>query len=209
MRPDEKSAEARISRAKNFESAVKNTAFGFGSAALGANLTSKLLPLLNEFIPTDLAVKGISKISPKIGEFIRKGQSMGLDVKEGLNFLKSKMQPEEKSEKKSPLDFLSGYSPELARFIKDHVDNGRTPQEAAAIARLPGKFDKDVKSIEKDTKENFVDLIARLFGHPVQKQQDSGQQAAQNQQGNPQGLDPQLMQLMQGIRSSIQNLKGK
>jgi hypothetical protein len=86
--------------------------------------------------------------------------------------------PQQEKKQVSPFDFLSGYSPDLARFIKEHLDNGRTPQEAAAIARLPGPYEKYVKSIEKDTKENFVDLIDRLFG---------GQNSQGNMQNQSQG----------------------
>lgn len=49
----------------------------------------KLIPFLDEYIPEDLALKGISKVSPKIGSFLKKGLSKGLPLAGGLQFLRS------------------------------------------------------------------------------------------------------------------------
>lgn len=49
----------------------------------------KLIPFLDEYIPEDLALKGIAKVSPKIGSFLKKGLSKGLPLAGGLQFLRS------------------------------------------------------------------------------------------------------------------------
>lgn len=196
LRPDEKTSQYRIEQSEKLANTVKSTALGLGSAAFGAGLTSRILPFLSEFIPADLAMKGISKVSPQIGKFLKNGQDMGLGLKEGLDFLKNKMNPQQEQKQNSPIDMIKGYSPELSEFLMKHIQSGRQPQEAAAMAKMPGKFDKDVRNIEKDTGENFVDLINRLFGvqQPSPTQQPQAQQGAaqpqQSQQAAQQSQQP-------------------
>jgi len=49
----------------------------------------KILPFLDDYIPDDLALKGISKVSPKIGSFLKRGLTKGLPLAGGLQFLRS------------------------------------------------------------------------------------------------------------------------
>ncbi len=101
LRPDEKAAAHDIEKSHKFNKLLKKgvkTAGGLAIAATGVGISSKLLPFLNELIPADLALKGISKVSPKIGEFLNNGLKAGLDLKSGFEFLKDKIQPEEKKE---------------------------------------------------------------------------------------------------------------
>jgi hypothetical protein len=55
-------------------------------------LLNKILPFLNEYIPEELALKGINKVSPKIGSFLQKGLASGLPIAGGLAFLKDQLQ---------------------------------------------------------------------------------------------------------------------
>lgn len=48
----------------------------------------KLAPFLDEFLPEDYAVRGIEKISPKIGKFLKNGMQKGLPIAGGLDFLR-------------------------------------------------------------------------------------------------------------------------
>lgn len=214
LRPDEISAENQVQSSQNFASNVKNTAkslaLGVGSAALGASLTKKILPFLNDFIPTELALKGISKISPKIGEFLRKGQSMGLDVKQGMNFLKQKIngedensQEEKKENPKQNRSVIEQYSPELYQFLQSEVGKGRPILEAGAIAQSNEKFKKSIQKMEKDHKTDFSAILQSVFG------QGQGQTKNQPdlQQSNPQTQQPQIGQGSQALLAALQDLK--
>ena len=61
------------------------------------NLTSRILPLLNEYIPEEMALRGISKISPKMGSFLQNGLAAGLPLSAGLNFIREKLSKSPKS----------------------------------------------------------------------------------------------------------------
>ena len=233
LRPDEKTAlyeQEEAEKGKRFLQKGVNTAIGVGTALSGSGALlaggkglSKILPLLNKYIPTDLAIKGISKLNPKIGDFIKKGMEQGLNVQDGLDFVKENITKEQKA--KEPFDVISGYSPELSRFIKDQVQNGRSPKEAAAIAKTGTPHSKAVKDIEKKTKENFVDYIERLFGGSKenerisalnqfnQKKQGVADQEAErfqnyygDQQQQPQQVGPGQQALMSVLQKVNQRL---
>jgi hypothetical protein len=120
LRPDEKASQHDIQKSHKFDKLLKKgvkSAAGLATAATGIGISSKILPFLSEFIPADLALKGISKVSPKIGDFLNKGLKAGLDLKSGLDFLKEKIQPEEEKEDK--------YQPLLdkAQQMQDRLSN--------------------------------------------------------------------------------------
>lgn len=171
LRPDEQASEAGIERSKRTESNLKKgagTLLGIGASAIGAGIASKILPFLSEYIPMDIAVKGISKISPKIGEMLNKGQQMGLDIHEGLDFIKSKMN--EKQENKEPakqnLSIIQQYAPHLHDYISDLIKQGNTPTQAAVKSRkfLDEKHQKIISQIEKDHKSDWNSIVESVFG---------------------------------------------
>lgn len=211
LRPDERAAQAEIERANSRNQTIKKgakgiaTAVGIGASLTGVGAATKILPFLNEYVPADLALKGISKLSPKVGQFLKNGMESGLDLKSGLDYLKENLG--NKKAEKDPMKLISGYSPELSQFIQGHIQNGRTPTEAAALAKMPGKHEKAVKAIENDMKENFVDMIARLFGGQApQAQPQQGQQAAQQTQ-QPQEQQAQPQQGGQGQQALMAMLQ--
>jgi hypothetical protein len=161
-----------------------------GGAALGSKLGSRILPFLNQYISPDMAMKGISKISPELGSFLKNGMKSGLDLKSGLDFLKEKLSPQEEK-KKDPMELISGYSPELAQFIQGHIKNGRSPKEAAALAKVSTPHGKSVKDIEKQTKENFVDMVERLLGSSASQAPSQQAQQPQQQSQPQQMISPQ------------------
>lgn len=115
---------------------------------------------------------------------------------------------EQTSQQRSPLDELAGIDESLAQFIKGHIQNGKTPEQAAAIAKNDSKNSRSVRLVEKNTKENFVDYISRLFGNQkIQGNKQVGgqskqpyQQASQSQQGG-QGQQA-LMAILQKLQQS-------
>ena len=206
MRPDERSSQDRIKRDEDLERNIKRTALtgaslGAGSAALG--LGSKIAPFLSEYIPVDLAVKGISKISPKMGSFLKKGMSQGLNIKDGINFLKDKFsQTEQESQSQNAPDnrnIIQQYSDELHSFLDSEIKKGRDPIEAGALAQLNNKFKKPITALEKDHKTNFSSILQSVYGggqQAINQPQQSSQQPQQN--GN---TDQALMAALEKILS--------
>jgi hypothetical protein len=208
LRPDEEAAEERIRQNKRMNSIPGNiakagvsTILGGGAVSAGLKMASKIAPFLSEHIPLDLAMKGISKLSPQLGKFLQKGQSMGLDIKEGLDMLRDKVAPKEPEQKKKTnqqID-IGQYSPDLQAFIEHWLSQGEEPATAAAVAKnVPqnqAKFKAAIDKIEADTGEDFIELVGKMYqGVNKGKKAQQGQQAAMPQKAQPQGQVPALAQ---------------
>lgn len=201
LRPDEKAAQAEIERAQKLKSQIGGgvrTALtlgtGVGTAAIGSKLSSRILPLLSEHIPVDLAIKGISKISPKIGEFLKNGKEMGLDVKEGMNFIKEKMEEGNQNKSNEKRNIIQQYSDGLHELASNYIKKGLSPVEAYGFIKHDKRYSDIIKRIEKDHKTKFVDLLEALYGNPQQQQAQVEQQPqpqapqAQAPGGEPEGF---------------------
>jgi hypothetical protein len=172
MRPDEQANAAEVQRDQRMRSNVGKgvgVAVGAASAAFGA----RALPFLSEYIPTDLAMKGLQRVAPKVADFLKKGQSAGLDIKQGMDFIKSKLSTEQTT--KSAQDnrnLIEKYSPELHQFIDQQIKGGRSHLEAGAIAQLGKKGGPDFKSIidkiTKDNKSTWADVLDAVYGNSSQ-----------------------------------------
>jgi len=216
LRPDEQAAQANVSRAERNRDFIKS---GF-NAASGAAIASKVVPWLSQYISPDLAMKGISKVAPKLGEFLENGRKMGLDVGQGLDFIRERVPQEEQSKKAvDSKNIISQYSPSLFEKIKEMVMNGMKPIEAAFRIRRDmskSEFKKAIQKIENDHNTPFESIVDAIFGgdssqnDPMQMQQPSQMQQMQPQ-GNSQssgGIDPGLAQLIQQGSALLQKFKG-
>ncbi len=161
MRPDEEASEAYINRDKKFRQNVKTgigTAASIaGTAGLGG-LASKVMPFLNQYVPMGLAMQGINKVAPKLGEFLKRGQSMGLDIKEGMEFIKGKLEP------KDERNVIQKYSPELHQFIDQKIKGGKNYLQAGAEAIKDPKFSKVIKKIEQENKTGWWKIMDSIYG---------------------------------------------
>ena len=218
LRPDERASLETIEKAKERDKAVKTTAktaIGLGTAAIGGGVGAKILPFLSEYIPMDLAVKGISKVSPKIGDFLKRGMSQGLDIKEGLNFVKdsitkpqeAKQAPAVETPKETPFDLLGKYSPKLAEYFRSQLQKGEKPGIVRLLAQQD--FPNEVKQIEKDHKRSFKEVINDLFEGkaPIQPSQAQPSQPEQQPQA-AQGVGPGQQKLMDMLQKLNQKLGG-
>jgi hypothetical protein len=203
LRSDEMANEAEVGRDKKFRSNVGKgvaTAASLGAGALGG-LSSKILPFLNQYIPAGLAMQGISKVAPKLGTFLQKGQEMGLDVQQGLDFLKDKLSPKEGSDSKEKRNIIEQYDPDLFRLLKRKLELGDDPGEAASHSNF-GKYKESIKKMEKDHKMPFADIVKSVFGQGQmglpQQQQQAQQQAQMQAQQQQQMQGQQLQQGQQG-----------
>ena len=213
MRPDELAAQSQIERAQGRDRMIKSglkTAAGIGLAA-ASPLASKIAPFLSSYVPVDLAVKGINKISPQLGNFLKKGMEKGLDVKEGLNYIKENMMGGSENEgrqepAKEGKNIIQQYSPQLFQFLKDLIGKGQNPLQAGAIAQNNKQFSQTIKKMMKDHKMNWSDIIQGIFGsgetaQPQQTQQQGmGQAGQQRQMGQN---EQQLLGILQKINQRL------
>lgn len=189
-------------------------ASGAGLASAGVRVASKVMPFLSEHIPMSLAIKGLSKINPKLGQFVSKAMDEGYDFEEVKQFIGEKMEPKQEPakqdiEKKDPSqsNLLGQFSPELQSFIEQQIQSGKAPDHAAASAMPRAEFSELIRDIEKKTKKKFTALVRELYEGKAVQQAESQQQAqpaqamAQPQQAQGQdlsnwtkGLNPNLKQ---------------
>ncbi len=210
LRPDEEAAQAKERRAKS----VLQTVQGVGLSAAGGIAASKVMPFLNEYIPKELAVKGINKVFPKLGEILMKGQKLGMDVKEGLDFIKSKMPQEGQKTAKQGKNLIEEESPELHQFLDQEIRKGRNPIEAAVLAQHDKKFTETIKKLMKKHKVGWSDIIQSIYGAgdmglPQQQPSGNAEQMGQQQQQQGGGLDPGVAQILQQGQALLQKFKGQ
>jgi len=213
LRPDELATNSEIERAKRRTGEIRSsleTASSIGATGLGLtaakNLGSKIVPFLNEFITPDLALKGIKKVAPQVGKFLDQGLKQGLNLKDGLNFLKENFSKQTENKAPDQRNILEQYSPELFSFVKDLVGKGQNPIVAALQATENKQFKNIIKKIESDHKTPFSSIIQSIFGggqevqQKLPKQDQQVNQPQQPQQNQPGPGQQALMQELQRIR---------
>lgn len=189
-------------------------ALGTGAAAVaGSKLGSRILPFLNEYIPYDLALKGINKVSPSLGGFLKKGMEKGLDLKDGLDYIKKSFSGEEE-EKRGPVkenrNIIQQYSPELFQFLEDQIKQGKDPLHAGAEARIDKRFNPVIEKISKDNKSDWSSILQTVFGQSqmaLQSQKKKQPQQAQPMQSQAQSQQSQGGQGQQALMSILQKIQ--
>lgn len=166
IRPDEKAVQSEVERDQQFR---RNVGAGIGTAvgvstALGAGgATSRIIPFLSKMVPVDLAMKGLAKVSPKLGDFLKRGQSMGLNIEEGIQYLRDNIGTK-KEPAKDNRSIIEQYSPELHQFLSQQISGGRPPIEAAAIAYHDKRFSGIIQKLTKDHKTPWSQIIEVVYG---------------------------------------------
>ena len=167
LRPDESANLAMIERDKRFREKAGTAAKVAATTAVGVGLAGKILPLLSSYVPEDLALKGISKLAPKIGDFLKRGVSLGLGLREGLDYLKKELEPKENIQPEQK-NIIEKHSPDLHNFIKDLIQKGRSPVEAGALAQLQGKdtrgFNSIINQIIKAANAPWSAIVESVYG---------------------------------------------
>ena len=213
LRPDQQAGEAEKSRAAGRDELFKKgaqTALSIGSAAIGGPaLASRITPFLNKYINPEMALKGISKLSPSTGEFLRNGLEKGLTLQSGLDFLKDNFGKQKEQKAPDQRSILEQYSPELSQFIQGEIQKGRSPLEAGALAQNDKRFKPIIDKMSKDHKTPFSSILESIFGGGQMAQQQPQQPQQQAQQGQQQGQGgPGQQALMQTMNKIMQQLGG-
>lgn len=193
MRPDELAAQKDIERSSNWDKGIKGVAKTAAAAGMGV-AGSRLLPLLGEFVPMELAMKGINKIAPKVGDFLQRGQKAGLDLRDGFDFIKNQIEKsserkEERESKSNPFQNFENEFPRLSEALNKIVEQGQPAEAAAAILKNASWAKSDINKLEKNVGKNFVDFVKEMFGSPqnqtVRQPQQMSSQVMQEIGMNP------------------------
>lgn len=221
MIPPYQAATEEIRRQAQAPKKLLNTAVGVGTSLIGGTALAKVLPLLNQFVPGELMRKGISKVNPRLGGFINTAINNGYSLDDIRGFLQDKFSqadPQNQQNQQStpqsvnPLQEFETNYPDLAQALQGYINQGQSPDAAAGILKTSSSFGKKVSQLEKNVGKNFIDYVLELFGNSQQQSAQQAQQPIQNQASQspqqPGGLNPQLLQIMNGIRTAMQNLSG-
>ena|SRR6187551_1241099 len=208
LRPDEEAAQANMEMERRSSDRIGkgiSSAVSLGGAMAGAGAFTKVLPFLSEHIPLDMAIKGISKVSPKVGDFLRRGQESGLDLKEGLEFIKEKITgnkqnlPEEKNA-------IQMHSQKLFDLIEDMIDKGLSPMEAAAKISSDTNSLPIIKQMEKEYKADWYSIVESIFGRSdsaKRPQAQPQQQPQQQQMAQSQGQGSNWNQIAEMLKQTL------
>lgn len=165
LRPDEMVTESEIRKSQGRTNAIKSgleTIKSVASGGLGATAAAKVLPFLSEYIPEDLALKGITKVFPKLGAFLQNGISQGLSAKSGMDFIKEEITKQQPT--KENRNIIEMESPELHQLIDQEIKKGKKPLEAATLATKGGKFSKIIAKLQKDHNVSWGDIVQSIYG---------------------------------------------
>lgn len=194
MRVERESAEREIEEAERPKKIAKNalsigaSAIGIGSLGIGKDMIKRLLPFLNQSLPEEIAVKGISKINGKFGKFIEEGIKKGLPASGAIDYLRREAADTPLGkELKAYREQLAKDSPALQKFKKElggeeHFLRGRK-----------GEMEQlEAKRVMQERSQ--ADKLER------QKIQGSKQGQIEQQQGSGQAA---LMQILQQINKAL------
>lgn len=207
MRPDEAYLEGirkqqQEDSSPGVVSSLTSLAKGAVGSFAGLGTVAALSPWLNEYLPIDLAIKGISHVSPKLGSFLKKGQKFGLDVKEGIDFIRNKV-GEDKS------NFVQREHPDLHQFMQQEMTSGRTPEEAAGLAYLQKRdqIDSLIKKFNKPWMTIVEEVYGKGRGSSTDKPQTNQGTAQQSQQAPPQQPQPEDVDEFAFLRDALNDAK--
>lgn len=177
---------------------------------VAAQLATRAMPFLNTYIPAKLAIKGLSKVDSRLGKFFDEAQKLGYGIEQIREFMSDKFQSHEKEQQqpaKENRNIIEQYSPELHQFLTGEIQKGRKPVEAGVMAQYDKQFSNVIKKLMKDHKTSWSDIIQSIYGTGETAQSGTiPTQSGATQQKN--GVDTQLVQIMGGIRDSMNRLRG-
>ena len=176
MNPYEKTANEMKRQSEERPKQLAKNALAIGStlatAGSFAPILARAAPFLSEYIPEVLAIKGLSKINPKMGNFVKKAMDDGFDFNEVKNFIGEQISDSQKPQGKG--NIIEQYSPELHQYIKDEKQKGKSGLSAITFP----KFKTIIEKLTNDHKASFADILKSVYGDDGLAEQ---QQPAQNQ----------------------------
>jgi hypothetical protein len=215
MQPYQEASEESYKQSYRPFQAAATAAVPVAKAAIGG----KVMSLINKYIPESLAMKGLSKIDPRLGKFMALGQEMGHSFDELKSFLGERVQESEKEEAKpakAERNIIEKESPELHQYIFEQIKKGMNPLKAATGASFDksNRFSKAIEKLEKQHNKPFYDIVREVYGAgerslPKQGFAQEETERFQNQYGEqPQGQQ-QSGQGQQALMAVLQKINQK
>ena len=202
------SGETPINIAKNLGLSV----IGGGAATLGSSAVGSIIPkikaLINDFVPDNFAMKGLEKIDPRFKKFIQGAVEAGYDQNEIKNFIGEKLDKTEKNISIESKNIIQKHSPELHQFIDEQIKNGRSPLEAAGIAKVQPKFADAIKKLVKDHKTPWASIIESVYGTGERALPQQSENGIQDQPQSQPGQGGQGQQALAAILAQINQKLG-
>ena len=97
-------------------------------------LIARALPLLNKLVPTSLAVKGLSKINPKLASFFTDSIAAGYTADSALDYLRGRLTSSGENMEKQRLENSSSLTPQEKNILqKRNQESGLGKAAAGAI----------------------------------------------------------------------------
>lgn len=163
-----------------------------GTAFVGGSIASKVIPFLSQYVPQDLAIKGLSKIDPRFGTFINKALENGKSFDDVKEFIQEKV-GQEQEKVPEQRNIIQKHSDKLHEFLDTNIKKGLTPTQAVSLAEIFPHHKKTMDQIVKEHKSPFLNIVESIYGSPQQalsqqnmqpKQSKSSIQPQQPAQGN-------------------------
>ncbi len=165
LQPYQKASQEIVRQSKAPGKLLKE-GVGLASTAIGGGaILSRVLPLLNKFVPDELASKGLEKVDPRLGKFFKGVFSKGFTVKDGLDYLRKK--------------FLNNNQEEEEIDMSIPEQNTPNPMEENRQQTL-GKFNQKIKKpgLADEEMQRFQNHYGQQNENPQTKQVDEALIAA-------------------------------
>jgi len=213
-----KKAHEEIKRHGELPVKLGKSALLLGAGIASGTALSRVAPFLSQYIPEDLAIKGLSKLDPRFGKFISAAMAGGQTMDQIKDFIGQKAS-EGTNEAKEETNILAQYEPTLDQFIRHIMETKNlSPAKAAVHAELEPKLKKVIAQIKKDFKnKNFGEIVEEAYknykrtslnpatsessaaAQPTQPQSATQATAGQTQAQQPPQGDAAIMAAMQKI----------
>lgn len=174
-----------------------------GASVFGKGLAEKALALASNYLPENLAIKGLTKLDARFGKMITLAVNAGQTGREAIDFIAGKakegMEQEQAQDKRN---LIEKHSPELHQFITEQMKKGKSHKEAGALATIGvgGKdFKKEIEKLKKDHKTSWEEILESVYGGG--KQAAGTAPAAQMPNQPSGGQNPAMQQAQQQQQS--------
>jgi len=155
---------------------------GLALGFAGSQIFQRVAPFLSQYIPQNIARKGIEKIDPRFGEFFDLAEKHGQTFEAAKQFIADKAsEAMGEQETKDDRNVIQKYSPEIFQTLEWLIKQGFSPAQAAIDMRSheDNKVKNLISQMEKDYKQDWPSIVESVFGQagvqkPAQQQQKGG-----------------------------------
>lgn len=205
---------------------IRNTTkIGTGLIAGGATV-NRILPFLSKYIPSQLAIKGISKVDPRLGKYINSSLSQGHPLDDVMGLLKETFGEEDEESNLNKEDAVKKYNEHkkkgLTEGLQEDLDKtyGKKGKFENVYDELLNALQNGQVSVGDNTKDPILQMAKPYYDKGFIKTPDDmkgfineyifskqGQQQPEQQQQAPQQGQGQQA-LMQAIQQ-LQQIRGQ